>query len=75
MIEPATVVRILTPSSSELPSPAFTVPGTAEAGQIEQGQACGPTVTGTVVTAPMLTLSSTARTLMDSAPGVVGVQL
>ncbi len=75
MIEPGAEERIFTPSSTALPSPALTVPGTAATGQTVQGHCWGPTVRGTVVVAPMLTLSSTARTLTCTAPGAVGVHL
>src|SRR2546423_2370875 len=73
--EDAVVVRNFAPTSTALASPLSGLAGPAEAGKTVHGHCCGPTVTVTVLTGPMLTLSSSARTLIATVPRALGVQL
>src|SRR5215831_962521 len=75
-MNPASVVRNFTPSSTEPVSLAEGFPGTVEGGQIVHGQVRGATVT----VAPAdgvsrLPLSSTARLRKLTLPDLVGTQV
>ena len=71
-MNPLTLARNLTPTSTAPLSVDAAVAGVADAFQIEQGQfgvAGGPIVTGMPVdAAPMLPLSSTARLVTVAEP-------